>query len=105
MLGRAAYHDPWILADDGKTRRDVVLAMFAYLKKILSNEVKVRNVARHMLGLYHGHRRARLWRRYLSDSSRLSQNDPALLLEAMEAVESGSIKESTHERRPQAEQV
>ena len=105
MLGRAAYHDPWLLADDGKTRRDVVLAMVAYLKKILSNEIKVRNVARHMLGLYHGHRRARLWRRLLSDSARLSQNDPALLLEAMEAVESGSIKESTHERRPQAEQV
>jgi tRNA-dihydrouridine synthase A len=105
MLGRAAYHDPWLLADEGKTRRDVVLAMFAYLEKILSTEVKVRQVTRHMLGLYHGHRRARLWRRMLSDSVRLSQNDPALLLEAMEAVESTSSKESPYERRPQAEQV
>ena len=101
MLGRAAYHDPWVLADEGKTRRDVVVAMFAYLKKILSNEVKVRNIARHMLGLYHGHRRARLWRRTLSDSGRLSQNDPALLLEAMEAVESGT-KEYADERRTEA---
>jgi tRNA-dihydrouridine synthase A len=105
MIGRAAYHDPWVLADVGKTRRDVVLAMHAYLKKILPNEVKVRNVARHMLGLYHGHRRARLWRRMLSDSARLSQNDPVLLLEAMEAVESTSYKEPSDERRPQAEQV
>jgi tRNA-dihydrouridine synthase A len=105
MLGRTAYHDPWVLADDGKTRRDVVLAMYAYLKKTLSKDVKVRNVARHMLGLYHGHRRARLWRRMMSDSARLSQNDPALLLEAMEAVESTSSKESPYERRPQAEQV
>ncbi len=105
MLGRAAYHDPWVLADAGKTRRDVVLAMHAYLEKILSNEVKVRNVARHMLGLYHGHRRARLWRRMLSDSGRLSQNDPALLLEALEAVESTSSKENSHERSPQAQQV
>ena len=105
MLGRTAYHDPWVLADAGKTRRDVVLAMHAYLKKNLSNEIKVRNAARHMLGLYHGHRRARLWRRMLSDSARLSQNEPALLLEAMGAVESTSSKENPYERRPQAEQV
>jgi tRNA-dihydrouridine synthase A len=105
MIGRAAYHDPWVLADAGKTRRDVVLAMHAYLERILSNDVKVRNVARHMLGLYHGHRRARLWRRMLSDSARLSQNDPALLLEAMETVESTSSRESFHERRTQAEPI
>jgi tRNA-dihydrouridine synthase A len=105
MLGRAAYHDPWVLADDGKTRRAVVLAMHGYLRKILSNEVKVRNISRHLLGLYHGHRRARLWRRMLSDSARLSQNDPALLLEAMEAVESGIDQETVHERRHQAEQI
>ena len=105
MLGRTAYHDPWVLADVGKTRRDVVLAMHAYLGRILSSDVKVRNVARHMLGLYHGHRRARLWRRMLSDSARLSQNDPALLLEAMEAVESNKFPEVPDERRPQAEQI
>ncbi len=103
MLGRAAYHDPWVLADKGKTRRDVVLAMHAYLTKVLSNEVKVRNISRHILGLYHGHRRARLWRRMLSDSARLSQNDPNLLLEAMEAVESAKYPEQefAHERGAQ----
>jgi tRNA-dihydrouridine synthase A len=57
-----------------------------------------------MLGLYHGHPRARLWRRMLSDPARLSQNDPRLLLEALDAVESGS-KENPHERRPQAEEL
>jgi tRNA-dihydrouridine synthase A len=84
MLGRAAYHDPWVMADPGKTRQEVVLKMHAYA----SQQSSLRSVARHMLGLYHGHRRARLWRRMLSDSTRLSQNDPNLLLEAMEAVES-----------------
>ena len=101
MLGRAAYHDPWVLADPGKTRSDVVKAMAKYA----SHQSSLRHVARHMLGLYHGHRRARLWRRMLSDSGRLSQNDPALLLEALEAVESTSSKESPYERRPQAQQV
>ena len=87
MLGRAAYHDPWVLSDPGKTRPGVVRAMAKYA----SRQASLRHVARHMLGLYHGHRRARLWRRMLSDPARLSQNDPALLLEAMEAVESGSL--------------
>ena len=105
MLGRAAYHDPWVLADPGKTRRDVVLAMFAYTRDALSAHVKTRNVARHMLGLYHGHRRARLWRRMLSDAARLSRNDPGLLLEAMDAVESPRTPdpESRDERRPQVQ--
>ncbi len=103
MLGRAAYHDPWVLADAGKDRRDVVLSMFSYSKKHLSNQTKLRHVTRHMLGLYHGHRRARLWRRMMSDAARLSQNDPALLLEAMEAVESAASQEMPDERRAESQ--
>src|SRR5690349_17057164 len=30
MLGRAAYHDPWVLADGGKTRVEVVQSMHDY---------------------------------------------------------------------------
>jgi tRNA-dihydrouridine synthase A len=97
MLGRAAYHQPWVLADRGKKRRDVVRAMTRYA----SRQTSLRHVARHMLGLYHGHPRARLWRRMLSDPARLSRNDPALLGEAMEAVESGS-KEAFDERHTEA---
>lgn len=100
MLGRAAYHDPWVMADPGKSRRQVVEKMQEYAR----NQSSIRSVARHMLGLYHGHRRARLWRRMLSDSARLSQNDPGLLLEAMEAVESPHFpKEYADERRPQVQ--
>jgi len=84
MLGRAAYHDPWLLADAGKTRADVVKEMAAYAKTVAS----LRQVTRHMLGLYHGHPRARLWRRLLSDSTLLKQNHPGLLLDALDAVES-----------------
>ena len=90
MLGRAAYHDPWVLADPGKKRADVVLSMKSYCETLKG--VPLRSVARHMLGLYHGTRRARLWRRMLSDSTALKRNDPRLLLEALDAVEgSGSI--------------
>jgi len=84
MLGRAAYHNPWLLADAGKTRADVVKGMAGYAKTAAS----LRQVTRHMLGLYHGHPRARLWRRLLSDSALLKQNNPGLLLDALDAVES-----------------
>jgi tRNA-dihydrouridine synthase A len=100
MLGRAAYHDSWLLADAGRTRPEVVQAMARYA----AGQASLRHVARHMLGLYHGHPRARLWRRMLSDPARLSQNDPRLLLEACEAVESAA-KETPHERRPQAQEI
>ncbi|HTM61508.1 MAG TPA: tRNA dihydrouridine(20/20a) synthase DusA [Burkholderiales bacterium] len=83
MLGRAAYHDPWVLADAGRSRADVVRAMVEYAR----HHLPLRQVARHMLGLYHGQPHARLWRRMLSDSDRLRTNRPELLLEALELVE------------------
>jgi tRNA-dihydrouridine synthase A len=99
MLGRAAYHQPWLLAEadarlygDGtlpRTRSEVALAMAAYAERQISAGVALRQITRHMLGLYHHAPRARLWRRMLSDPARLARNDPALLGEALEAVELG----------------
>ena len=83
MIGRAAYSNPWFFADTGRTRAQVVAAMHEYAKSVDS----LRHVTRHMLGLYHGMPRARLWRQMLSDSERLKHNRPELLLEALEAVE------------------
>src|SRR5438552_2562408 len=89
MLGRAAYHNPWLLADPGKTRPQVVQTMYEYAKNVES----LRHVTRHMLGLYHGHKKARLWRRLLSDADRLRPNRPELLLEALDAVETPGYTE------------
>jgi tRNA-dihydrouridine synthase A len=83
MIGRAAYSNPWFLADAGKTRADVVHKMYEYAKSAES----LRHVTRHMLGLYHGMPRARLWRQMLSDAFNLKRNRAELLLEALEAVE------------------
>jgi tRNA-dihydrouridine synthase A len=95
MLGRAAYHDPWILAQAGhrffdepeRRRSDVVREMHAYASDEAAAGTPVRAIARHMLGLYHGRPNARTWRRMLSDAARLARNDPGLLLEAMESAE------------------
>ncbi|TAK45058.1 MAG: tRNA dihydrouridine(20/20a) synthase DusA [Betaproteobacteria bacterium] len=87
MLGRAAYHDPWLLASPGLQRADVVRAMYRYAEREVASGVALRHIARHLLGLYHGEPRARLWRRMMSDAERLARNDPALLLEALEVAE------------------
>jgi tRNA-dihydrouridine synthase A len=98
MLGRAAYHDPYILSEadsrlfgsktNPKSRADVVTAMHAYAQYEIAHGVSLRSIARHMLGLFHGQPRARLWRGMLSDSTRLAANDPDLLMQALEAVTS-----------------
>jgi tRNA-dihydrouridine synthase A len=88
MIGRAAYHNPWLIAQAGNSREKVVHAMAAYAKKETAKGASLRHIARHMLGLYHGHPRARLWRQMLSDSTRLARNDPQLFVEALETVES-----------------
>ena len=50
MIGRAAVTRPWVLADPGKTRAQVVRTMVEYARK----QDSLRHVTRHLLGLYHG---------------------------------------------------
>jgi tRNA-dihydrouridine synthase A len=87
MLGRTAYHDPWVLADAGKTREQVARKMVDYARRAIEAGFFLRNVTRHMLGLYFGTPRARLWRRMLSDSALLKSNDPDLILRALDVAE------------------
>ena len=87
MLGRAAYGQPYILStvdcdlfdDDAPTRsrEEVVLAMSTYLKQKFELGVRPHSITRHMIGLYHGERGARGWRRFLTENAR--HNDPTIL--------------------------
>ena len=95
MLGRVAYHDPYVLAQAGvrlfgeapRSRSAIVGHMIAYATGEVRRGTPLRAIARHMLGLYHGQPNARVWRRMLSDASSLATNRPALLLDAMKATE------------------
>jgi tRNA-dihydrouridine synthase A len=95
MLGRAAYHDPWFLArTDARlwsrqppARAALVRNLTRYAQAQVEAGTPLRAVSRHLLGLYHGQPRARIWRRMLSDASALSHDDPRLLIDALEAVE------------------
>jgi tRNA-dihydrouridine synthase A len=103
MLGRAAYHDPYILAlldslifsgGDTVARSSVVDAMQGYAEAQVARGTRLRAIARHMLGLFHGRPRARLWRQMLSDASRLAHDDPALFREALLVVEGDPIEQA-----------
>jgi tRNA-dihydrouridine synthase A len=77
MLGRAAYHEPYQLAQadsllfastaPAPSREDIVQAMSAYLARAVAQGAHPRAIVSHMLGLYQGQRGARNWRRMLSD--------------------------------------
>jgi tRNA-dihydrouridine synthase A len=93
MLGRAAYHDPWLLADVDRrlygdppavtARADVVEALIPYAERCLAQGTSLRAVARHVLGLYHGVRGGRRFRQMLSDAARLRDADTSLLADAL----------------------
>jgi tRNA-dihydrouridine synthase A len=61
--------------------------MIPYADAQLHRGVPLRAIARHILGLYHGQSGGRKFRQILSDSARLRNAGPALLLEALAAVE------------------
>jgi tRNA-dihydrouridine synthase A len=95
MLGRAAYHDPYLLATvDGElfadatpppSREAVVALMEAYLARRVAAGDAPRAIVCHMLGLYHGRPGARAWRRMLSDPAFLAREGANALAAAAQA--------------------
>ena len=104
MLGRAAYHDPMVLAPvdarifgestNPPQRADVLRAMMPYAAAQRARGVPLRSIARHMLGLYHGMPGGRRFRQILSDAARLKDAGPELLEEALAEVEPGVVEEA-----------
>ncbi|WP_426714003.1 tRNA dihydrouridine(20/20a) synthase DusA [Chromobacterium violaceum] len=99
MVGREAYHNPWLMADwdalfygDETARPErvaVVEAMMPYVTARLGDGSNVRHIARHILGLFQGLPGARNWRRMLSDAKLLDGADAGLLRQAYEATLTG----------------
>jgi len=81
MLGRAAYQDPYLLAEvDGSlfeaaepapSRLDVLDSFMAYADRELACGVRLNQVTRHILGLFHGQPHARAFRRVLAENAHL----------------------------------
>lgn len=78
MLGRAAYHNPYLLAEVDQTlyktdapiptRQAILAGYVAYIEQQMSEGVPLNQMTRHILGLYQGVPGARRWRRYISEN-------------------------------------
>jgi tRNA-dihydrouridine synthase A len=108
MVGRAAYHTPWMLHEvdariHGMPREvisplEIIDRMKPYIAQQLRQGVWLQHITRHMLGLFHGMPGGRLWRRILSEQA----TRPGAGLDVLEraAVE---VSSRTASMRPAAE--
>lgn len=95
MLGRAAYHDPFVLTrieaalygTSAPSRESVLQHMRPYVEAELARGTALKHICRHMLGLYQGEPGARGFRRILSEGAHLPGAGWSLIERAMAPVQ------------------
>ncbi|WP_435656090.1 tRNA dihydrouridine(20/20a) synthase DusA [Brucella pituitosa] len=101
MLGRAAYHNPALLADvdhliygDDEKPTDmaeIIEAMCEYVDRHIADGGRLSHISRHMVGLFTGQPGARRWRQILStDASKPGANSDVLRLAYRSIMEASS---------------
>jgi tRNA-dihydrouridine synthase A len=95
MIGRAAYHSPWLLAQcqaallgggGPSDPVDLVPALTAYLESLVERGVPIKYATRHVLGLFQGRPGAKLWRRTLSENAFRDDRNAGILGNALAAM-------------------
>jgi tRNA-dihydrouridine synthase A len=94
MLGRAAYHDPYVLARVEKAlfgtplpdRDDILHRLEPYVAEQIRRGNALHHIGRHVLGLYLGEPGARSFRRYLSEHMRDPRATAQVLRDAMASM-------------------
>jgi len=96
MLGRAAYADPYLLAEVDRalygdntpppSRADVLDGFMPYVERELARGVRLNAVTRHILGLFHGQPRARAFRRHIAENAHLDGAGIEVLAQARDIV-------------------
>jgi tRNA-dihydrouridine synthase A len=96
MIGRAAYHQPWLLAEADRSifgtpdhpgsRHQVVERLLPLVETECGRGVPLKRITRHILGLFHGRPGAKKWRRYLSEHAHLPAAGPEVLARALALV-------------------
>ncbi len=94
MIGRQAYHQPYFLTEleavlfdhkdwQAPSRHEVIELMIPYIERQMSAGTELKNMTRHLLGLYAGQPGARAWRRHLSEHTHLPGAGIEVLQEAL----------------------
>ena len=97
MLGRAAYHTPYMLAavdrdifgeeTQPSSRSEITRRMRPHIEAELAAGTPLIAITRHMLGLFHGRPGARHWRRILSEEGRVPGAGWEIVERALQTVE------------------
>ncbi len=96
MLGRAAYHDPYLLhrldvawfGGELRSRGELLRALRPYVEDQLDRGVYLKHITRHLLGLFAGERGGRAFRQVLSEGAHKPGADWALVEQALAVTES-----------------
>jgi len=100
MIGRAAYHSPYFLADIEKeifnndnllTRVEVMEQMLPYIKKETKNGTRLNQIMRHTIGLFHGQKGSSYWKRYLSENMCIREADLQKVNHIMDHIKNNNI--------------
>jgi tRNA-dihydrouridine synthase A len=96
MLGREAYHNPWLLKDvDARlfgnaprqaTREDVIKEFLPYVERELAEGTALHHMTRHVLGLFQGRPGGKRFRRYISEHAHRRGADLGVLLAALDTL-------------------
>ena len=101
MIGRAAYHTPYLLADIEKeifknknipSRQEVIENLVPYIKYELKKGTRLNQIMRHTLGLFHGQSGASYWKRYLSENMCVRNADVQKVDHIMDKIKYNNIQ-------------
>ena len=100
MIGREAYHNPYILAqalkfwgEDTPTPHQILEKFLPFMEQELANGVPLMQMTRHILGLFQGMTGARKWRQHLSTYAHQKHQGIELVKEAASFVQANSLLE------------
>ncbi len=101
MIGRAAYHTPYILADIEKeifnnykipSRQEVIKNLIPYIKDETKKGTRLNQIMRHTLGLFHGQTGASYWKRYLSENMCVRDADVQKINHIMDKIKYNNVE-------------
>ena len=100
MIGRAAYHSPYLLADIEReifknqnipSRQEVIEKLVPYIKDEIKKGTRLNQIMRHTLGLFHGQTGASYWKKYLSENMCVRDADIKKIDHIMDKVKFNNI--------------
>ena len=100
MIGRAAYHSPYFLADVEReifdngnllTRAEIMEQMIPYIKEETKNGTRLNQIMRHTIGLFHGQKGSSYWKRYLSKNMCIREADLQKVNHIMDHIKNNNI--------------